>query len=57
MLLQLSNPNVIKLVLNRHATFVRSYDIDKEQADMLDMSIVEYHEYMNVYSHKSPKIN
>jgi hypothetical protein len=44
---QLTNEDIIKLVLMKYASFVRKYDIDRELADRLEMSIVEYHKYMD----------
>ncbi len=44
---QLTNQDIIKLVLEEYRNFVLKYDMDKRQADMLDMSIVEYHQYID----------
>jgi hypothetical protein len=47
MLLQLSDQEVIKVVLEQYANFVLKYDMDRQQADMLDMTILEYHKYID----------
>ena len=44
---QLTNEDIIKLVLEQYRNFVLEYDMDRQQADMLDMSIVEYHSYVD----------
>ena len=44
---QLTNEDIIKLVLEEYRNFVIKYDMDKRQADMLDMSIIEYHQYID----------
>ncbi len=44
---QLTNEDIIKSVLEDYRNFVLQYDMDKRQADMLDMSIVEYHQYVD----------
>lgn len=44
---QLTNEDIIKLVLEEYRNFVLKYDMDRQQADMLDMSIVEYHNYID----------
>jgi hypothetical protein len=44
---QLTNQDIIKLVLEEYRNFVLKYDMDKRQADMLDMSIIEYHQYID----------
>ena len=40
---QLTNQDIIKLVLEDYRNFIISYDIDRQQADYYGMSIVEYH--------------
>jgi hypothetical protein len=47
MLLQLSDKEVIKVVLDRYANFVLKYNMDRQQADMFDMTIVEYHRHID----------
>ena len=44
---QLTNQDIIKLVLEEYRNFVLKYDMDRQQANMLDMSIVEYHDYID----------
>ena len=44
---QLTNEDVIKLVLEQYRKFVLQYDMDRQQANVLDMSIVEYHSYID----------
>jgi len=44
---QLTNQDIIKLVLEQYRNFVLKYDMDRQQADMFDMSIVEYHNYID----------
>ncbi len=43
---QLSNKDIIKLVLEQHRCFVLEYNEHLQQSDMLGMSIVEYHKYI-----------
>jgi len=44
---QLTNQDIIKLVLEQYRNFVLKYDMDRQQADMLEMTIVEYHTYID----------
>ena len=44
---QLTNEDIIKLVLEQYRQFVLQYDMDRQQANMFDMSIVEYHSYID----------
>ena len=44
---QLTNEDIIKSVLEDYRNFVLQYDMDKRQADYYNMSIVEYHQYID----------
>ncbi len=44
---QLTNEDIIKAVLEKYRNFVLTYDMDKQQADMFDMSIMEYRQYVD----------
>jgi hypothetical protein len=44
---QLTNQDIIKLVLEQYRNFVLKYDMDRQQADMFDMTIVEYHRHID----------
>lgn len=49
----LTNVDIIKYMLNDYVQFVRQYEIDKQQADIQDMSIVEYRHFVDEWSLES----
>lgn len=50
---QLTNEDVIKLVLEQYRQFVLTYDMMEKQADMFGMSVVEYRNHMDNLLHES----
>jgi len=46
-LLQLTDRKMIFVVLEQYRQFVLKYDMDRQQADMFEMTIVEYIDYMD----------